>query len=497
MDEAVGGWRGSGGRSITVAALKRAVRAAGVVRAAGAVRGVVRAAGAAVLVAVVILAGCSKTPEARLREMLASQKTGVLHLPAGIVNLTSELVLAEGSHDLEIVGAGTLLKTAEGFHGRALLVAEGAKNLHLRDFGMDGGRDNLKDPPLEMAPPENAFRVWYPNNGLLFDRVEGLDISHVSFDNVVNFPILVSRSSNVKIASVTVNNSGSLNAHKRNNLSGGILIEEGSSHFEVRDSVFRDIAGNGLWTHSLYTSPRLADGVFAGNRFENIGRDAIQVGHATRVRVEDNNGAKIGYPVEVIDAEHGGTPVAIDTAGNVDQTVYARNHFEEVNGKCFDLDGFHDGAVRDNQCIDRRGPQDYVYGHFGMVMNNTNPDAHSQNIEISGNLIDGMKYGGLFLMGSGNRITGNRFLHLNTAGCNESSGKFTCIYKTDEPKMLESGIYLGRGVARSEETRGNVIRDNVIGGHKMRERCIAAGPGVSIAANMVGSNECSDTEAVK
>jgi hypothetical protein len=453
--------------------------------------------GVAVLIAAGILAGCSKTPEARVREMLAAQKTGVLHLPAGVIALTSELVVPAGAHDLEIVGSGTLLKTAPEFRGRALLVVEGAKNIHLRDFAMDGGREPLKDPALEMAPPENAFRVWYPNNGMLFDQVDGLEIARVSFDNVVNFPILVSRSTNIKITGATLNNSGSLNAHKRNNLSGGILIEEGSSHFEVRDSVFKRIAGNALWTHSLYTSPRLADGVFSGNRFENIGRDAIQVGHATRVRVEDNNGTKIGYPVEVIDAENGGTPVAIDTAGNVDQSMYARNHFEEVNGKCFDLDGFHDGAVRDNQCIDRQRPEDYVYGHFGMVMNNSNPDAHSQNIEVTGNLIDGMKYGGLFLMGSGNKITGNRFVHLNTAGCNESSGKFTCIYKNDEPKMLESGIYLGRGVARSEETRGNVIRDNVISGHKMRERCVAAGPGVSLAANMVGPNECSDMGAVK
>ena len=214
--------------------------------------------------------------------------------------------------------------------------------------------------------------------------------------------------------------SGSLNARRRNNLSGGVLIEEGSTRFEVRDSVFRHIAGNALWTHSLFTSPRLADGVFAGNRFDTIGRDAIQVGHATRVRVEDNTGALIGFPVDLIDAENGGTPVAIDTAGNVDASLYARNKFEEVNGKCIDLDGFHDGAVRGNECVNRKRPEDYPFGHFGMVMNNTHPDAHSQNIEISGNTMDGMKYGGLFLMGSGHRVTGNGVEHRNAAGGNGS-----------------------------------------------------------------------------
>ncbi len=49
-------------------------------------------------------------------------------------------------------------------------------------------------------------------------------------------------------------------------------------------------------THSLYTSPRNGPGTITGNRFTQIGRDAIQVGHATRVRVDGNSGSRIGYP---------------------------------------------------------------------------------------------------------------------------------------------------------------------------------------------------------
>lgn len=403
-------------------------------------------------------------------------------------------MLPPGAHDLEIDGSGTLLKALDNFHGRAILVADGAKRIRMRNFMIDGNR---RAQPLEMAPPENYFRVWYPNNGLLFDRVEGLEISRVKFANVVNFPILVSRSSGIRISKVEVDDSGSRNAQGRNNLSGGILIEEGSSDFEVRDSTFKRIVGNALWTHSLRISPRLQDGVFAGNHFETIGRDAIQVGHATRVRVEGNIGAAIGYPVELVDVEHGGIPVGIDTAGNVDDSVYAGNRFEEVNGSCIDLDGFHDGSVRDNTCVDLKNQQDYPFGHFGLVMNNTDPDSHSQNIEIAGNTIDGMKYGGLYLMGSGHRVTGNRFLHLNTAGCNESSAKVYCIYKQDEPQMLESGIYLSRGLGRMEETRGNVIRDNLISGHKMKTRCIAFGPGVTPSANSIQGNTCADDDRTK
>jgi hypothetical protein len=442
----------------------------------------------------IAFSACGGSTEARLRKTLASQTTGVIHLPAGVVGISSELVLAPGAHDLEIDGSGTLLKALDNFHGRAILVADGAKRIRFRDFAIDGNR---RDQRLEMAPPENYFRVWYPNNGLLLDRVEGLEISGLKFANVVNFPILVSRSSGIRISNVEVDNSGSRNAQGRNNLSGGILIEEGSSDFEVRDSTFKRIAGNALWTHSLRISPRLQDGVFTGNRFDTIGRDAIQVGHATRVRVEDNSGTAIGYPVELVDVEHGGIPVAIDTAGNVDFSVYARNRFEEVNGSCIDLDGFHDGSVRENSCVDLKRQEDYPFGHFGLVMNNTDPDTHSQNIEIVDNTIDGMKYGGLYLMGSGHRVTGNRFLDLNTAGCNESAAQVYCIYKQDEPQMLESGIYLSRGLGRVEETRGNVIRDNVISGHKMKTRCIAFGPGVMPKANTVAGNACSDYERTK
>ena len=125
-------------------------------------------------------------------------------------------------------------------------------------------------------------------------------------------------------------------------------------------------------------------------------------------------------------------------------------------------------------------------------MNNSNPAVHSNNIEIKGNSIDGTKFGGLFIMGRGNKILNNRFVNLNLARCNENVAEFGCIYKKDEPEMLESGIYLGRGVARTEETRGNVIRENVISGHEMQKRCIAAGPEVALSANTVESNQCAD-----
>jgi Right handed beta helix region len=465
---------------------------------AGAGESVPRTALAAIAaIMVLMLPGCGRSPEAQLRHQMATTVTGKIQLPAGILEVSSELALAPGAHDLEIAGAaGTVLKATAGFHGRAILVIEGAKKIHLRDFGLDGNRESAPKM-LEMAPPENYFRLWYPDNGILADRVDGLEISGVNLAHVTNFPILVSRSSNIRIQKAEVKDSGSRNGQGRNNLSGGILIEEGSSGFTVEDCVFERIAGNGLWTHSLRISPRLSDGAFARNRFDVIGRDALQVGAATRMRVEDNQGTNIGYPAELVDVEHGGTPVAVDTAGNVDASEYAHNRFEEVNGKCFDLDGFHDGAVHDNVCSNRKPAADYPFGHFGIVMNNTDPDMHSVNIQISGNTISGMKFGGLFLIGSGHTVSGNRFLNLNTAGCNESAARFGCIYARDQPEMLESGIYLGRGAEHPADTRGNTIRDNTISGHGMNARCIEAAPGVALAANTIQGNMCSDSEPAR
>lgn len=452
--------------------------------------------GAVAFLAVLVLTGCGPSPEARLRATLASQTTGKILLPPGTIEVSSEFTLAPGAHDLEIVGNQTRLKAADNFRGRAVLVIEDAERIRLHDFAIDGNRGKLAKP-LEMAPPENVFRVWYPDNGILANKVAGLEIERLSIINVVNFPILVSQSSRIRILSSTISDSGSNNALGRNNLSGGVLIEEGSSDFEVRDSTFSRIRGNGLWTHSLFRAPRQQDGVFAGNKFDTIGRDALQLGHATRVRIEHNTGVNIGYPADAVDLEHQGIPIAIDTAGNVDHSAYVGNTFDEVDGQCINLDGFHDGAVRDNRCTNRKGAADYPYGSFGMAMNNANPDAHSSNIEILNNVIEGSKFGGLFLIGSDNRVIGNRFVNLNMAGCNESAQQYPCIYKTDEPHMLESGIYLGPGASRPEPVRGNVIRDNEISGHKMKTRCIVFGPGVSRAGNTIEKNICSDLDPAR
>ena len=435
-----------------------------------------------------ISAGCG-SPQIRIQQAL-DRATGLVRLPDGVVEIHSELKIPASAHDLEIAGgASTVLRAADDFKGRAIFTCAGGARIRFHGFTIDGRRSFRET--VETAPPENAFRLMYANNGLWFDQARSVQISDLNFQNMAAFAVLVSRSSDILIERVAVAHSGLLNRDGRNNSTGGIVIEEGSAHFTVRRSVFRNILGNGLWTHSLYTSQRNRDGVFEANEFDTIGRDAIQVGHATRMRVQGNHGRWIGYPVDAVDAEHEGTPVAIDTSGNVEETSYSDNRFEEIDGKCFDLDGFHDGEVRANSCVNHGRAADYKYGHYALVMNDSNPDMHARNIAVLGNEFNGVKFGGIYIVGGPHRIEDNRLLNLNLAHCNDNPA-IDCLYLKDQPDLLRSGIYLGAGVKQQDATLGNVIERNVLQGYKIREHCIAASPAVSLAGNTIAGNQCRD-----
>lgn len=399
----------------------------------------------------------------------------VVELEPGTVEISQPLVV-EGSN-VEVRGRGTVLRAAADFEGRALIECRGARNVRLHDFTIDGNRAAL-ERPAELPPYDVPFARFTSNNGILVEDSRGVIVERVQFREIAGFAVLASRAEGVRVEGARVENSGSRNARGRNNTTGGILFEEGTAHFGVVDSRFENVRGNAVWTHSLYTSPRSRHGLIARNRFVRIGRDAVQVGHATAVRVEDNEGTEIGYPAEDVDVEGGGVPVAIDTAGNVDHCVYAGNRFTVVNGKCIDLDGFHHGDVRGNFCAG--------IANFAIVMNNSNPDMRPEGVNIVDNYVRGARFGGVFVIGSGNRVARNRLLELNTAKCT------VCIYAAGEPDMLRSGIYLGRGAERPAPARGNIVEDNLIMGFNMQMRCVAAAPGIAGDANVIRGNTCAD-----
>ena len=417
--------------------------------------------------------------------------TGTFRLPSGTTELSSELRLPAGTHDLTVIGGDhTVLRAAANFHGRAILSCTGCRSIKFYNFAIDGNRAAL-EKPAPIPPGDQTFASFFPNNGILVEDTAGLEVDHVDFTNIANFAILVNHSHDVLLDHLHVENSGSLNALHRNNTTGGVLLEEGTDSFTVADSVFDKILGNAVWTHSRYGSPRNHHGNVAKNTIYDIGRDAIQIGHAIDVMVQGNRGGRIGFPSDIVDVEGGGTPVAIDTAGNVEATTYQYNQFEEINGKCIDLDGFHDGTVRGNACVNRGQPADYPFGHFGIVFNNANPDMQTRNILVESNELDGMKFGGIFLIGTGHRILRNRLLHINTAHCNENRAQFGCS-ALGEPEVLETGIYLGSHAERPAPARGNLVEGNVISGWKMKTRCIQAAPGVKLSDNTIKGNQCTD-----
>ncbi len=315
-----------------------------------------------------------------------------------------------------------------------------------------------------MPGSDVPFRRFTVNNGILIEDGADIKISNVNFRQVAGFAILVSGAKQVRIERVQIEDSGSRNAADRNNTSGGILLEEGTRDFQVLDCELKNIRGNGIWTHSLYTSPRNDGGLLRSNHFATIGRDAIQIGHATQIRVEKNSGERIGYPESEVDA----IPVAIDTAGNVDHSTYSGNKFSEINGKCIDLDGFHDGEVTANVCVNQR--------NFGIVMNNSNPDMQSAQITIADNTIDGGQYGGIFVIGGPNKILRNKIRNVNLS------------HSVDD--LLSSGIYLGRGAERPALAIGNLVEGNEVSGYQVH--CITPAPGVSLAANTIGRNQCAN-----
>jgi hypothetical protein len=395
-----------------------------------------------------------------------------VQLAPGTVEVHTEMVLEDGA---EVRGAasGTVLRAAADFHGRALIVVRG-NGVLLHDFAVDGNREKL-ETRTGLPGYDVPFARFTPNNGVLAEGVERLTIRNVRFREIAGFAVLVSRSRRVAIDGAAVADSGSRNPAGGNNTTGGILLEEGTADFRVTHCELHNIRGNGIWTHSLYTSPRNARGAFAENRFDTIGRDALQVGHATEVRVEGNTGTRIGYPEDAVDAAGRAIPVGVDTAGNVDRSVYTRNQFSGVNGKCIDLDGFHDGEVSRNVCLDIAG--------YGIVMNNTNPDMQSRHVRIEENLLDGVKYGGIFVIGENNEVRSNRLLNLNTAHCG-------CDYTAGEPDMFRSGVYLGKGAERPAPSLGNLIEENEITGYQMDRRCIGGAPSIYPDWNTVRGNRC-------
>lgn len=416
---------------------------------------------------------------------------GPVTLPPGETHLDRPLEIPAHARGVTLRGhpTGSTLVLDPGFQGAAAIVVNGASDVMLSEFSIRGDRTELKSAwylPEHFEP----FADYYTGNGIVVRRTDRVVIRGVRFRNIRAFPVLVNASSHVLIESVDIADCGTLNRDGRNNTTGGILLEEGATAFRVRHAHVTRITGNAIWTHSYNESPRASEGTIDFNSISQVGRDAIQVGHATRIRVEHNSGSEIGFPAEWVDAEHHGTPVGLDTAGNVDYSFYADNRFTDVNGECVNLDGFHYGQVTGNSCLNARPLEAYPALHYGIVFGNNNPAATASNIVLNGNTIQGFAYGGAFVIGTKNRIENNRFTQLNLAHCGTAPAPARCAYAPEQPDLLRSGLYFGSNGGRPAETFGNTVRGNTFDGFGIAEHCVTAAPGVAVSRNTVNGNVC-------
>jgi hypothetical protein len=440
-----------------------------------------------------MISACRKNPVEAVQRAIRSG--AVVELPAGEIHLSRPLTIPKGTKDLAIQGnpKGSTIVLDPDFVGRAAIEGESVTNVFFRNFSITGDRSEMKSA-WTLPRDGVAFADFYTANGIVIRGGSNIGVHGVSFSKIRAFPLLLNAVHGATVEAVTIADCGTLNPDGHNNTTGGILLEEGVKDFDITGSKISRIPGNAIWTHSYANSPRQERGRIANNEITMVARDAIQVGHASRIRVESNRGSQIGFPVEYVDFPGYATPVALDTAGNVDYTVYTGNAFTSVAGQCVDLDGFHDGLVSGNRCINNPAEARTWLGlHFGILFGNHDPGMSSVNISVTGNTLQGFAYGGVFLIGERHRIEDNQFLDVNLAHCGSSPMPAKCAALLDQPDALRSGIYLATDGGRSAVTRGNIIRNNTIRGFGIARHCIAANKGVDLKANTIAGNTCQNT----
>ncbi|MDX2149112.1 MAG: right-handed parallel beta-helix repeat-containing protein [Bryobacteraceae bacterium] len=441
------------------------------------------------LVPLCLLASCglrtsvTVADESELRAAVASPQTGAIELPPHEILLTAPLSLP--SRPFAIRGTrGSVLRTASDFDA---IQAANPRGLLLERFEIHGAR--TPHHARRGLPPYNVpFARDFRRNGIVVEGGRELTVRDVTLRNITDFAILVSRTGIVRIEGVTIEDSGSLDDRGINNTSGGILLEEGVKGFKVLHCSLRRVRGNAIWTHSNANAPRNEDGRFAHNRIEETARDALQVGHATRVTVEFNEGRRLGYPIPEV--EPTGFAVGVDTAGNVDQSLYRSNRFVDVNGNCINLDGFHHGEVRGNSCQSTGPLQNYPYLHYAIVFGNADPGMQSERVTVEGNTVIGAGYGGVYLIGTHHTIRNNTLRMLNRAHCTGAPTPARCNNALNEPGMLRSGIYFARAANRPSPNAVNTVEGNTLSGFGMDRWCLAAAPGVSLQEQTVRANTC-------
>jgi hypothetical protein len=270
------------------------------------------------LAAALALAVCAYAADDTALRNALTARTGVVTLPSGEFEISREIVLPGDVHDLEIKGANTTLKASPEFRGRALLTIVNGKNIRIHNLSLDGNRDAV-GRMFSLPNPGTMYARFVPANGIVAENATGLEIADIKATHIAGFAVLVNSGKGVRLHDIDVTASGGFNAQRRNNGAGGIVIEEGTTDFEIRRCAFGSIRGNGV---TLRSSDH---GKIYENEFRSIAREAIKTDTVKAITIENNRMEQIGFPVEEVDG-----PGAL----------------------CMRLDRFDNGAITENTCTE-------------------------------------------------------------------------------------------------------------------------------------------------
>lgn len=440
--------------------------------------------------AVVWLAGCTRSPQEKFLLAVAEGK-GTIPLPGGVLELENPIVLGPRINGLKIIGKpGDVLRPLKGNEPRALIICRECKNVTIEGFTIEGD-SALRERPSEAPPVDSDFRQYFNGTGIVNEGGEGMVIRNMKFKELTGFAVLTAFDKKTVIENNEFADSGTRNSKGYNTGAGGVAITDGSNGVQIRNNVFKRIYGTGVYVYAALRAERPQNTVIEKNQFENISRAAVLVARAYNVRVVNNQGKMIGFPANTVNLDMR-PPAGVGTAGKVDSSLLEENSFEQVNGRCFDLDGFHDSEVARNTCRNRGDANDYPNGGYGLVLDNSPAEVRSSGVSIHDNVIEGMRWGGAFVIGVGHKLTNNKFLRLNLLGCSATTLDGPCMPNNDEPLLGRAGIYLGLRGVRPDPASGIVIQGNEISGQGMSANCVMYGPQVKPASSTVQGNACRD-----
>jgi len=140
-----------------------------------------------------------------------------------------------------------------------------------------------------------------------------------------------------------------------------------------------------------------------------------------------------------------------------------------------------------------RDPRPYRYGHYGITLNNSNPDMRSQ--KHPGWSTTHRRY-------ALRRHLRHRFPATPSpaTACSastppaatENAARFGCYYGPADPEILEAGHLFWPAAPSTLPARHNLIQDNRISGFKMQSRCILGRPRRRHTFQHRFSNVCRD-----